>query len=86
MQLLDFWDRLTPSARRTLNKEVGGPLIKKTLEKIVANYLNMQINGIQITTKEEKSLGVHQVDSNTFVQAQLDFIATEIKKLTLAKV
>ncbi|XP_009603550.1 uncharacterized protein [Nicotiana tomentosiformis] len=33
-----------------------------------------------------KSVGVHQVDSNTSIQAQLDTMAKEIRKLTLAKV
>ena len=33
-----------------------------------------------------KSVGVHQVNSNTAVQAQLDAMDKEIRKLTLAKV
>lgn len=60
--------------------------MKKTPEEIVAIYLKIKINGMQITTREEKRLGVHQVDSNTSVQAQLDFMEKEIRKLTLQKV
>ncbi|XP_070017105.1 uncharacterized protein LOC142172444 [Nicotiana tabacum] len=36
MQLQDFWDGLTPYSRRTLSTAVGGPLMKKTPDEIVA--------------------------------------------------
>ncbi|XP_070008016.1 uncharacterized protein [Nicotiana sylvestris] len=89
MQLQDFWDGLTPPTRRTLNTAIGGPLMKKTPEEIVAilDELFEDANHWPADSNDRrKSVGVHQVDSNTAVQAQLDVMAKEIRKLTLAKV
>nr|XP_009628408.1 uncharacterized protein LOC104118764 [Nicotiana tomentosiformis] len=89
MQLQDFWDGLTPPSRRTLNTVVGGPLMKKNPEEIVAilDELFEDANQWPIESNDRRrSVGVYRVDSNTAVQAQLEAMAKEIRKLTLAKV
>nr|XP_009596656.1 uncharacterized protein LOC104092703 [Nicotiana tomentosiformis] len=85
----DFWDGLTPPLRRTLNTVVGGPLMNKTPEEIVAILDELSEDANQWPAENNdrrKSVGVHQIDSNTSMQAQLDSIANEIRKLTLANV
>ncbi|XP_070057025.1 uncharacterized protein [Nicotiana tomentosiformis] len=87
MQLQDFWDRLTPAARRILRNAAGGPLIKKTPEEIVTilDELSEDANQWPSEIAERRRVnGVHQVDANTSVQVQVDAMAKEIKKLTLA--
>nr|XP_016505764.1 PREDICTED: uncharacterized protein LOC107823586 [Nicotiana tabacum] len=85
---LDFWDGLTSSSRRTLNTACGGPLMKKLPEEVVLILDELSEDANQWPAKSNdrrKSVEVHQVDSNTSMQAQLDNMAKEIRKLTLAK-
>ncbi|XP_070034923.1 uncharacterized protein [Nicotiana tomentosiformis] len=89
MQLQNFWNGLTPSSRRTLSTTVGGPLVKKTPEGIVAilDELSEDANQWPAESNDRKKLiGIHQVDSNILVQAQLDTMAKEIRKIVLAKI
>ncbi|XP_019260630.1 PREDICTED: uncharacterized protein LOC109238594 [Nicotiana attenuata] len=89
MQLQDFCDGLTPPSRQTLNIAVGGPLMKKTPEDIVAilDELSEDANQWPAESNDRRKLvGVHQVEYNTAMQAQLDAMAKEIRKLTLDKV
>lgn len=46
MQRQNFWDRLRPSARKTLNNAVGGSRMKKIPEEIIAilNELSKDAN------------------------------------------
>nr|XP_016507622.1 PREDICTED: uncharacterized protein LOC107825297 [Nicotiana tabacum] len=88
MQLQDFWDRLTLSSRRTLNTACGVPLMKKTLDEVVLILDELSKDANQWPTKSNdrrKLVGVHQVDSNTTMQDQLETMANEIRKMTLAK-
>ncbi|XP_070042650.1 uncharacterized protein [Nicotiana tomentosiformis] len=89
MQLQDFWDGWTPTSRRTLSNAAGGPLMKKTPEEIatILDELSEDANQWPSEIAEKRrSTGVHQVDANTSVQVQLDAIAKEIRKLTLASI
>ncbi|XP_070049986.1 uncharacterized protein [Nicotiana tomentosiformis] len=84
----DFWDGLTPSSRRTLNTACGGPIMKKMPEEVVLILDELSEDANQWPTESNdrrKSVRVHQADSNTSMQAQLDTMAKEIRKLTLAK-
>ncbi|XP_070034689.1 uncharacterized protein [Nicotiana tomentosiformis] len=88
MQLQEFWEGLTSASHRTLSNVVGGNLMKKTPKKIVTILDELSDDTNQWPSKSAKrrrSIGVHQVDSNTSVQVQLDAMAKEIRKLTLAK-
>ncbi|XP_070040758.1 uncharacterized protein [Nicotiana tomentosiformis] len=63
MQLQDFWDGLTPSSRRTLSTAVGGPLIKKTPEEIVAILDELYEDANQWLTESNdrrKAVGINQ--------------------------
>ncbi|XP_019237942.1 PREDICTED: uncharacterized protein LOC109218079 [Nicotiana attenuata] len=63
--------------------------MKKTPEEVVLilDELSEDANQWPIESNDKrKSVGVHQVDSNTSMQAQLDTMAKEIRKLTLANV
>ncbi|XP_070036709.1 uncharacterized protein [Nicotiana tomentosiformis] len=89
MQLQDFWDGLTPASSRTLSNAAGGPLMKKTPEKIVTilDELSEDANQWPSGSAERRRVtGVYQVDANTYVQVQLDAMAKEIRKLTLASI
>uniref|UniRef100_A0A1U7WA07 Uncharacterized protein LOC104226516 n=1 Tax=Nicotiana sylvestris TaxID=4096 RepID=A0A1U7WA07_NICSY len=73
MQLQDFWDGLTPTSRRILSNAAGGPLMKcKQWPSEIA--------------ERRGSTGVRQVDANTSMHVQLDAMAKEIRKLTLASI
>ncbi|XP_070036797.1 uncharacterized protein [Nicotiana tomentosiformis] len=89
MQLQEFWDGLTPTSRRTLSNTSGGLLIKKTPEDIVAILDELSEDANQWPSEiaeRRRSTGVHQVDTNISVQVQLDVMAKEIRKLTLASI
>ncbi|XP_070050715.1 uncharacterized protein [Nicotiana tomentosiformis] len=89
MQLQDFWDGLTPASRRTLRNAAGGPLMNKTPEDIVTILDELSEDENQWpseSAKRRRATGVHQVDANTSVQVQLDAMAKEIRKLTLASI
>ncbi|XP_019242062.1 PREDICTED: uncharacterized protein LOC109222114 [Nicotiana attenuata] len=89
MQLQDFWDGLTPTSRRTLSNAAGGPLMKKTPEEIVTILDELSEDANQWPSENaerRRSTGVYQVDANTSVQVQLDAMAKEIRKLTLASI
>ncbi|XP_070050036.1 uncharacterized protein [Nicotiana tomentosiformis] len=89
MQLQDFWDGLTPTSRKTLSNAAGGPLMKKTPEEIVTILDELYKDANQWPseiTEIRRSNGVHQVDTNTSVQVDLDAMAKEIRKLTLASI
>ncbi|XP_070051956.1 uncharacterized protein [Nicotiana tomentosiformis] len=80
---------VTPTSRRTLSNAVGGPLTKKTPAEIVTilDELSEDANKWPSEIAERRrSTGVHQVDTNTSVQVQLDAMAKEIRKLTLASI
>ncbi|XP_070057109.1 uncharacterized protein [Nicotiana tomentosiformis] len=89
IQLQDFWDGLTPASRRTLSNAAGDPLMKMTPEEIVIilNELSEEANQWPSEIAERRrSTDVHQVDANTSVQVQIDAMAKEIRKLTLASI
>ncbi|XP_070039812.1 uncharacterized protein [Nicotiana tomentosiformis] len=89
MHYQDFWDRFTPASRRTLSNAVGGPLMKKTLEEIVTILDELSKDANQWPSKSaerRRSTSVHQIDVNTSMQVQLDSMAKEIQKLTLATI
>jgi len=89
MQLQDFWDGLTPTSRRTLSNASRGPLMKKTPEEIVTilDELSKDANQWSSEIAERIRLtGVHQVDTNTSVQVQLDAMAKEKRNLTLVSI
>ncbi|XP_070034762.1 uncharacterized protein [Nicotiana tomentosiformis] len=89
MQLQYFWDGLTPASRRTLSNTAGGPLMKKTPEEMVTILDELSEDANQWPseiTERRRSTSVHQVDANTSVQVQLDAMAKEIRKLTLASI
>ncbi|XP_019239696.1 PREDICTED: uncharacterized protein LOC109219679 [Nicotiana attenuata] len=89
MQLQDFWDGLTPASQRTLSNEAGGPLIKKTPEETITilDELSEDANQWPSQIAERiRATSIHQVDANTSVQVQLDSMAKEIRKLTLASI
>ncbi|XP_070057040.1 uncharacterized protein [Nicotiana tomentosiformis] len=89
MQLQDFWDGLTPAARKTLSNAAGGPLMKKTPEEIVTILDELSEGANQWPSEiaeRRRSTGVHHVDSNTSVQVQLDAMSKEIRKPTLASI
>ncbi|XP_019261428.1 PREDICTED: uncharacterized protein LOC109239332 [Nicotiana attenuata] len=63
--------------------------MKKTVEEIVPILAELSEDANQWpfeSNDRRKSAGVHQVDSNTSLQAQLDTMAREIIKLTLTKI
>ncbi|XP_070049001.1 uncharacterized protein [Nicotiana tomentosiformis] len=87
MKLQDFWDRLTPTSRRTLSNAVGGPFMKKTPEEIftILDELSEDANQwLSDSVERRQSTGVHQVDATISAQVQLDAMAKEIRKLTVA--
>ncbi|XP_070042988.1 uncharacterized protein [Nicotiana tomentosiformis] len=89
MQLHDFWNGLTPAARRTLSNAAERPLMKKTPEERVTILDELSKDAKQWPSeiaKRRRSIGVHQVDANTSVQVQLDAMDKEIRKLTLASI
>ncbi|XP_019264298.1 PREDICTED: uncharacterized protein LOC109241924 [Nicotiana attenuata] len=85
----DFWDGLTPASCRTLSNAAGGPLMKKTPEEIVTILDELSKDTYQWPSeiaKRRRSSSVHQVDANISVQVQVDAMAEEIRKLTLASI
>ncbi|XP_070057107.1 uncharacterized protein [Nicotiana tomentosiformis] len=89
MQLQDFWDGFTLTSRRTLSNTVGGPLMKKTPDEIITILDELSEDANQWPSEiaeRRRSTGVHQVDANTTLHVQLDAMAKEITKLTLASI
>jgi len=89
MQLQDFWDGLTPASCKKLSNAAGGPLMKKTPEEIITILDELSEDANQWTSENaerRRSTGVHQVSANTSVQVQLNAMAKEIRKLTLASI
>ncbi|XP_070003386.1 uncharacterized protein [Nicotiana sylvestris] len=87
MQLQDFWDDLTLASCRTLSNAAGGSLMKKSPEEIaiILDELSEDANHWPSEIAERRrSVSIHQVDTNTSVQVQLDAIDKEISKLALA--
>ncbi|XP_070007222.1 uncharacterized protein [Nicotiana sylvestris] len=63
--------------------------MKKTLEEVILILDELSKDANQWPTENNdrrKSVGVHQVDTNTSMQSQLETMAKEIRKMILAKI
>ncbi|XP_019265539.1 PREDICTED: uncharacterized protein LOC109243102 [Nicotiana attenuata] len=77
------------ASHRTLSNAARGLLMKKTPEEIVTILDELYEDANQWPSEiaeRRRSTSVHQVDTNTFVQVQLDAMAKEIRMLTLASI
>ncbi|XP_070035271.1 uncharacterized protein [Nicotiana tomentosiformis] len=82
--VFEAWERFKEIMRKCQHNG-----IELRLEQIVEIFDELSEDANQWPAKSNdrrRSVGVHQVDSNTAVQAQLEAMAKEIRKLTLAKV